>query len=187
MKGLYRDLIGIMKGFYRNYEAIMWITQGRGILFPFLFRFISRFSKEACQPSSSHRFILEARSGVGHLSWRTHHGHSPGFRVSGFRVSRFRVSGFRVLRCQGLGFRAQTHQKRVDSGSLSIWGSPEMRGTILGVPIIKIMVHIGLLGHRKGTIILGNYPCYFCPSRSHESFYARQLPQLFPLSLYLLF
>ena len=35
-----------------------------------------------------------------------------------------------------------------------IWGFPEIRGTILGIPIIRIIVYLGLYW---GPPILGNY------------------------------
>ena len=40
---------------------------------------------------------------------------------------------------------------------VSIWGFPKIRGTILGVPIIRILVYWGL---HLGPLILGNYHIY---------------------------
>ena len=37
---------------------------------------------------------------------------------------------------------------------LSIWGFPKIRGTLLGVPIVRIIVFRGLYW---GSLILGNY------------------------------
>ena len=40
------------------------------------------------------------------------------------------------------------------SSNLAIWGFPKIRGTFLGVPIIRTIVYWGLYW---GTLILGNY------------------------------
>ena len=39
-------------------------------------------------------------------------------------------------------------------GGRTKWGFPKIRGTIMGVPIIRIIVYWGLYW---GTLILGNY------------------------------
>ena len=38
--------------------------------------------------------------------------------------------------------------------SISIWGFPKIRGTFLGVPVLRILVFWGLY---RGPLILGNY------------------------------
>ena len=40
------------------------------------------------------------------------------------------------------------------SGSCTIWEFPKIRGTLLGVPILRIIVYRGLYW---GPLILGNY------------------------------
>ena len=49
------------------------------------------------------------------------------------------ILGFRVQGLRFIGF---------------IWGFPKIRGTLLGIPIIRIIVYWGLYG---GPLILGNY------------------------------
>ena len=38
----------------------------------------------------------------------------------------------------------------------AMWGLPNIRGTILGIPIVRTIVYWGLYW---GPLILGNYPC----------------------------
>ena len=56
-------------------------------------------------------------------------------------------------------------QVRQDSQASDIWGFPKIRGTatLLGVPIISILVYLGLYW---GPLILGNYHMGFPRIRS---------------------
>ena len=61
--------------------------------------------------------------GVKGVRWGLYRVQGLGFRVLGFL-------GFRVLGSWGLGFR--------------VWGFPKIKGTLLGVPIIRVIVFRGI-------------------------------------------
>ena len=73
---------------------------------------------------------------------------------------------FGTLRHQHSTWQVRQDVTITDNVCMCIWGFPEIRCTILGVPIVRTIVFWGL---HWGPIILGNYHILFGKSPQEET------------------